>query len=334
MAKSGTIPIAHDGDVILRVGGGESKLIDGSNALNLRVSSHVLSNASRVFKALFSPRFSEGATLSSVGSVEIPLPNDEPESMRIMCAALHFKLKPEDDNISSPTLLSLARLSDKYDCAAALRHCFYTWFTEGDFWTLLATARAFNAAYIIQDHRFVDKFGQNLIAKYRMPIRTTTPGLEGLPVEVVEELEIKRHELRDEIYKFLEQQLEGLFTISMPGYECPSDCPNEKIQFGQLAQELRNYALWPISSLESTSLNEILSKLERVHLHEPPYSSCPSYSMYSEKCKANNPSRKGFEAIGYHKKAHQVKSALHKITFKCDEDEYDDVAEDLRKFRM
>ena len=78
-----------------------------------QVSSKVLSLASPVFSALFSPRFAEGQLIpSKPGRIE--LHNDDTESMRFMCAVLRHK-NTRANAIGLERLERLAVLTDKYD---------------------------------------------------------------------------------------------------------------------------------------------------------------------------------------------------------------------------
>lgn len=94
--------IDPEGDIILICGEAE-----------LQVSSKVLSLASPVFKALFSPNFAEGQPTSNKGS-RIHLHDDDAESMRFMCAVLHHKCTSAN-RIGLERLERLAVVTDKYD---------------------------------------------------------------------------------------------------------------------------------------------------------------------------------------------------------------------------
>lgn len=77
------------------------------------IQSKVLSLASPVFKALFSPRFAEGQSTSSEVS-RIQLHDDDAESLRFMCAVLHHKCASVN-SIGMERLEKLAVATDKYD---------------------------------------------------------------------------------------------------------------------------------------------------------------------------------------------------------------------------
>lgn len=94
--------IDPEGDVILICGDTE-----------FQVSSKVLSLASPVFQAFFSPRFAEGQHTSSKAN-RIQLFDDDAESMRFMCAVLHHKCASAN-GVGLERLERLAVVTDKYD---------------------------------------------------------------------------------------------------------------------------------------------------------------------------------------------------------------------------
>lgn len=101
------------GDVSFLIG-------DPDNANTLRVSSKVLSLASPVFAALFSPKYSEGIALSNSTKVpQIALPDDDPEALTLICHALHHqRITPLQ--ISFKLLGKATVICDKYDLARVL----------------------------------------------------------------------------------------------------------------------------------------------------------------------------------------------------------------------
>lgn len=105
--------IDPNGDVYLVVGFSEPMT-------HLLVSSKALSLSSPVFAALFSPHFKEGSSLSSEHPTEIPLPEDDPEAMTLLCNCLHFRTDQVPRDIEFPLLKCLAILCDKYDVAKAI----------------------------------------------------------------------------------------------------------------------------------------------------------------------------------------------------------------------
>ncbi|KAK5734747.1 hypothetical protein LTR17_008677 [Elasticomyces elasticus] len=118
MAATNTVEIAPDGDVTLSCG----EQVGDGNIVSLKVSSHILSYCSPVFRSLLSPRFKEGITLAATSSVEIPLPEDDPGHMTVLCNILHMRHDQSPSSVTNPiTLAAFAALCDKYDCALSVK---------------------------------------------------------------------------------------------------------------------------------------------------------------------------------------------------------------------
>lgn len=116
----------------------------------IKVSSYILSRASHVFEAMFDPRFTNGANLSSSSPYEVPLPEDDCQAMVWLCFALHSQELP-GNQIPLDLSKRLATLCDKYDCARALQPWSCMWLHklrismayDGDWQQLLWMAHLF-----------------------------------------------------------------------------------------------------------------------------------------------------------------------------------------------
>lgn len=140
MADDNEAPLVNidpEGDVILAVG--------EPVQAKLRISSAILSRTSKVFAALFSPRYaslahrlckgdcpadssirrySEGHDLHAMARPRtIKLPEDEAEPMSDMCKLLHCGDTNihEDGTTNHSRVFAFAVAVDKYDCVKALR---------------------------------------------------------------------------------------------------------------------------------------------------------------------------------------------------------------------
>lgn len=109
--------------------GGDVIFIVGCDKLTTRllVSSKALSLASPVFAVMFSPRFKEGSNLNSSCPSEVPLPEDDPEAMTLLCNCLHFRHDHIPRNVEFSLLKALAILCDKYDAAKAISVWIILW---------------------------------------------------------------------------------------------------------------------------------------------------------------------------------------------------------------
>jgi hypothetical protein len=108
------VKIDSDGDVLFIVSSCDKP------TARLLVSSKVLSLASPVFAAMFSPRFKEGSSLNPGCPSEVPLPEDDPEAMTLLCNCLHFRTDHIPRNVDFSLLKALAILCDKYNVARAI----------------------------------------------------------------------------------------------------------------------------------------------------------------------------------------------------------------------
>jgi BTB/POZ domain len=123
-----------DGDVTLillnRVGDPDAKGKDTQNTdqaenwahldinypavIQMRVSSGHLILVSPVFKRLLKGGFAECHTLTSAGTAEICLPDDNPEAMQILLNIIHGHTRKVPREIKFDTLTQISILIDKY----------------------------------------------------------------------------------------------------------------------------------------------------------------------------------------------------------------------------
>lgn len=106
--ESSKVVVDPEGDVILVV-----------NITELQVSSKVLSVASDVFKAMFSPHFQEGQDLNSTSPKRISLPGDDAVAMTTLCNILHLRHNSVSKTPLETELVDLATVCDKYNCSEA-----------------------------------------------------------------------------------------------------------------------------------------------------------------------------------------------------------------------
>lgn len=133
------------GDLVLVIGSGD-------NQRSIRASSKVLSLASPVLAAMFSPhRFSEGTALSSSNPPEIFFPEDDPEAVTMFCRLVHFReYHGKQPSPSFNHLMKMALFCDKYDAGLALNPWSELWLqpsgfeTPRDYGNLLTLAYAFD----------------------------------------------------------------------------------------------------------------------------------------------------------------------------------------------
>jgi hypothetical protein len=145
--------IAPDGDVILVV---------GAEGVRLRVYSQCLRAASKVFRVMFGPDWSEGQALSAKSPKEVVLDDDDAFAMRIVCLVLHH-----DDGVpevlTPKQIATIAVVSDKYDLAAALRLLSARWLWHKVGFSLIDMGHRAVAAFLLDKNRLFESFAMDLI---------------------------------------------------------------------------------------------------------------------------------------------------------------------------
>lgn len=91
-----------------------------SHRIRIRTSSHILKLSSSTFRAMLGPHFKEGKSLGEYGSVEIELPEDDPQTMTTMCKVMHHNPDIMHEPTTALDLANLAHIADKYDTVRAL----------------------------------------------------------------------------------------------------------------------------------------------------------------------------------------------------------------------
>ena len=119
-----TTVIDKRGDVLLQL------TKDGQPTADLLFSSQVLSLASPVFEAMFNHGFAEGQDLSSASPRSVPLPDDDPTYMTILCNIFHMRTSDVPDTLDLDSLAGLAIICDKYDCLNGVRFHSRVWVAQ------------------------------------------------------------------------------------------------------------------------------------------------------------------------------------------------------------
>lgn len=116
-----------------------------------------------MFKALLSPRFSEGVELSARGNLEVALPDEDADALEIICLVLHHRNEVKVFDTSVALLKTIALLSDKYDLALALKQTAQVWISD-----LEAQYPSFRqdllvSAYLLQHAPMFEMVGNGLV---------------------------------------------------------------------------------------------------------------------------------------------------------------------------
>ena len=99
-----------------------------TRAKGLRVSSVHLIVSSRIFRAMFKTHpMREAESLRTRSSVEVPLPDDDYDAVRILMDIIHLRTKSVPQRVSLQTMIALATLVDKYEWHDAVRPYIEGW---------------------------------------------------------------------------------------------------------------------------------------------------------------------------------------------------------------
>jgi hypothetical protein len=171
--------------------------------MELRVSSHILSIASPVFKAMFNERFAEGHGLSPASPRRISLPDDDANTMEILCYILHHDVSALPDVISWQKLADLSVLCDKYDCIRPVQPSMRLWIRNCideqsgamSAQILENMAKCLFAAYVLDLPTEFKRVTKWLLREStgNMPIVAATHGYDFLPLEIIGKYPSRAH---------------------------------------------------------------------------------------------------------------------------------------------
>ncbi|PGH31789.1 hypothetical protein GX50_05455 [[Emmonsia] crescens] len=108
----------------------ENDVITCEQEVLVRASSRHLILASSVFRAMLQRKFSESNALHKTGSVEIPLPDDDPDAFLILLNIIHGHMRKVPTELDIVTYTQVAVLADKYDVHEAVEIFSNFWFEK------------------------------------------------------------------------------------------------------------------------------------------------------------------------------------------------------------
>lgn len=126
--KNALIRLTDKGDLIIEV-----RDVNRIKARSFLVSSHILTIASRVFAAMFDPRFKEGQQMlqsrqqNAAQHPTILLDEDEVNAMDFIFSNLHYKYDRIKNELSALEIADIAVQSDKYDLHGVLAPWISLW---------------------------------------------------------------------------------------------------------------------------------------------------------------------------------------------------------------
>ncbi|KAK6442820.1 hypothetical protein LTR95_000926 [Oleoguttula sp. CCFEE 5521] len=256
--------------------------------LRIRVSSCILANSSKVFKALFSKRFAEGHAIHTGETNEIHVA-EAPEAFLIMCSLLHHA-NSDDVRPMKVGLLDLALLIDKYDCVKPLKSATCAWLQmllDPLVWDFCQTVEdclhLITAAYILDQP---DSFVQGTRKLLRIYVGHDGPleakCVELLPPTFSAAFHIQQANVFSKITLAITRIVHEYTTAAHQNRK-----PNLVLD---LMTNLSNLALWPLDA-EITSLDNVLSGLANLRIpvlvaaedrpYSPPYVAPIKYETIS-----------------------------------------------------
>lgn len=113
--------------------------------------------------------------LATSGTVEIPLPDDDPQAMITMCKIMHICPEIMENFRASSHLASLARHADKYDTVRVLGPVTYYWISRAlDRASVLYHGNLMIAAYDFNHTELFERAGKSIVMFSILPHLTHT----------------------------------------------------------------------------------------------------------------------------------------------------------------
>ncbi|OAL46995.1 hypothetical protein IQ07DRAFT_658384 [Pyrenochaeta sp. DS3sAY3a] len=200
------IEIAPDGDFFLA-------LLSAKH--HLKVNSHILGNASKPFKDLFSPFFQDGQTLAPGEPKTIPLPDDV-WGVHIICSHIHCRNELVPVHMGPRQILEAAIATHKWGCMNAMQFPFAKWLNPAGEKDMSTLACLMVSAYILsQPEAFrvitlaMMEHAEGSFCPYALYINTINNTINTVvPKDVVWRIMFYLEDSRSKLYAQLGQILE------------------------------------------------------------------------------------------------------------------------------
>ncbi|KAK4956287.1 hypothetical protein LTR10_005809 [Elasticomyces elasticus] len=266
MATAEIVDVDPRGDAILLCG----EHVGDKKITGLRVCSHILSYGTPVFRSLLAPRFREGTTLATTSSVEIPLPEDDPHHMAVLCNILHMRHEWEPYSVHSPaTLAEFAVLCDKYDCALVVKPTLERYILA-DLHTATAqvTGKYLAVAFMLRYTNLVGKIGERLVFQLDRPtshvVDTKSVELSALCAGIDNLV----YEAQRKVRNFIDGEIQRLLPGRTMFEACDATCTAQMLRITSFLEQPSTYHLWPAGS-GKINLESMLRSMESVRFHDP-----------------------------------------------------------------
>ncbi|QDS75677.1 hypothetical protein FKW77_007587 [Venturia effusa] len=240
-----------EGDVILVVGADDSE----SDQVSIRVSSKVLSVSSKVFKAMFGRNFKEGNELAKSSTpYQIPLPDDDPDAMAILCRILHHNADdvflPDD----AAQVMQFVAALDKYDCMKSAKFFLVVWLEKIRSPPFRHLAILLAISYDIRDETGFRRFSSKLLrdpngVKALHSYQRTAP---SFPIAICDDIAERRSQLELWLIEKLMEPITKTVVLRDEDYTewefQQNEHPNceEANLVMEYIRELKFNGLWPV----------------------------------------------------------------------------------------
>ncbi|KAK5118116.1 hypothetical protein LTR62_004163 [Meristemomyces frigidus] len=216
----------------------------------------MLTRASPVFKAMLAPKFKGGAALATNASVEIPLPDDDPRLLLVLCKVIH--LSYGDDmpaTMPEKDILAMAQLCDKYACTPVLRPFFHAWVVGA-----LPSANhddrliLLEAAVIIG----VDSITKSIVVD--MVFHSTRDDCVSLGIRTA------INNLMWSFQKIMDNCVQWWMDQPRCG-GCQKDCRVGMLRANTILTTLQECGIWPLSN-SSLTIGQMCAKVKHIRLRD------------------------------------------------------------------
>ncbi|KAK8184431.1 hypothetical protein BC567DRAFT_218369 [Phyllosticta citribraziliensis] len=118
---------------------------------------------------MLGPHFNEGQNLSCENPKRIPLPEDNPSAMKLLCAILHHRYEPEETP-SFKLIQALAEAVDKYLCVSSTTAITTMWLhvilVRASVWDFAQLVELLAASYLLKSDSAFHETSKHLVLKY------------------------------------------------------------------------------------------------------------------------------------------------------------------------
>ncbi|KAB5531429.1 hypothetical protein GE09DRAFT_1228228 [Coniochaeta sp. 2T2.1] len=202
---------------------GDVVMVVGPDKHEMRVSSNSLQLASKVFRAMLGPNWSEGQGLSKESPPKVTLEEDDAETMRTIFCILHFRNDMVPNELAPEKVLDIAIECDKYDMTSALRYTSAMWLQCSPYLTFSEAGFILTASFLFDNDERFKICSRRLVLYYQQSyldlLRHDKIG-HFLPFKAIYLLEQQRNHPRIALHNIINAAIKECCTIVASGKSC------------------------------------------------------------------------------------------------------------------